>query len=168
MSDAMIGLVGGLVGVVIGFVLEVVRSWWSDRHESKEQAKAVRTIIQCELKHNMEVLRRFEYQSKSFYQAESKTRAFNYRKAFTSPGFSYKVWESQLSLVGAFLTESKLQQLFEFYDYLGHLDSLQLKSVEADINSAMWLSLVNCMYSDVQKLIERGCPSLVELPKTNQ
>lgn len=166
MSDAMIGLVGGLVGVVIGFVLEVGRSWWSDRRKAQEQAEAIRIVIQHELNHNFKILQGYQTIA-NYCKKFDLEKILTTKQSFVNPSFSYKVWDSQLSLVGTALTSSEIQKTLNFYNRIDYVDSLRLEITEDNLSSQAYKRRIEVMLAIVEETIKRECSLLVELPKDN-
>ncbi len=108
-------LVAAIAGVVLGFGLSELGSWWRERLRARRKARGVRAVLRVEIAKNREQLRRM------------------LDSGGPLPTQSNHVWESQLASAPEALTESEIRQIHGFY-----YDLYGLKKVgQAELRAAV-------------------------------
>ncbi len=126
MSKELIGILGVLVGVVLGFLLHELSSLIRTKRKEKQQQQSVHTLIRIEIDQNLEKLRDFwgkvDPVDKNVMHSDEN---FHHRLIETGlPQWSHKIWENQMSLSPMALNENELKKVHYCHEQLKKITAL--------------------------------------------
>jgi hypothetical protein len=170
----------GLAGVILGFALSELATWWRQTRADKEQAQAVRTVIYLEIDYNLARLRSFWEQVN---QPDSETNPVMVRQNKASrlinlptPYWTHRAWESQMPLLPTALRDEVLiRKVHAHYALIETLVSIHNKLISLKVEQDQEMAKVNTPFpalvfqrngaslmgeyeAGVNKLIEIGNP----------
>lgn len=131
-SDVWFAPLIGILGVVIGFVLNEGRAWARERKAEQRKNANVRTLVAIEAEHNLERLRE-SWQPLSDY-GERKDFGEPWPRPYAMalmllkqpwPQWSRAVWDGQQPDLASALTDEQIRRAYRLYSRLQLLDSLR-------------------------------------------
>jgi hypothetical protein len=178
---AIVGIIGALAGTYLGYFLSERATRERQERADKEQAQAVRTLLEIEITYNLARLRDFwdkvnqpDTETDSFMVALNKAIRL---MRLPTPNWSHRAWESQMPLLPMALKDEKLiREIHAHHAIIFTLDAihnkLSLLKIEQDREMGMTRdnpfpaavfqrnapNLMTEYEAGVSKLIERGNP----------
>lgn len=142
---AIIGGGLGIAGTVLGYRLNEHNSRRREEETEEEQARAIRTLLSVEIEQNIAWLRDFVSRVKQPDGADSgkETTPLDVARRLTQmpmPGWSHKMWESQLQWVKLALDDKQISQVHLFHKQLDRIGEIRtsLTRLETEERDDLW------------------------------
>lgn len=147
MIGTIVGIVGALLGVMVGFVLNGVHV----RGDKKDRTGRLRTMTKLEVMQNLHLLEQFWGKFQADTSEERRTiigedihdtyEILAYRCAtkfieLEVPRWNRKIWESQFSAISSVLSEDEIIRVWGLYDELDKISAYHtmLASYKAELD----------------------------------
>jgi len=146
MIEAIIGVVGTLLGTVVGFFLSERGTKRREERNEKRQAQSVRTMVSMEIDRNLELLeeswREVNDTPESDDDQEARKRVLARRFIeLPLPTWNRESLDSQLLLLPMALSEQQIVRVFQFYDRLSKLGAIRTElAMAAEVQREEWMA----------------------------
>ena len=137
MTDVIIGVIGSIICVLIGFLLSEIRNWIHEKSKEKKQSESVRTIISLEIEQNLSLLENFwkrlnnfikEEKDKDIKDKDSISTKLSYRFIeMPELNWNHKFVESQLSFMSLAFNKDEINKIMNFHSQLDAITEIQKK-----------------------------------------
>jgi hypothetical protein len=145
----MIEAIMGLVGVILGVVLNEGVSQRREQCKERKQAEAVRTLLKLEIDYNIKSIENLKG------TVEKYNQGFPEDIKPPLPSFSYRAWESQMSLLTIALDKGSIERVNEFYTSLDAVSAYHSRIITPEGNpSDVWSEY----QSLISNIFEKGNP----------
>ena len=153
-----------ILGIVVGWGLGELSSWWRDTRAKKETSKGVRTMVSLELDRNLSLLDEFwdkvgHYEGGETDKAQIKIQLARRFVAFPLPFWTRQMWESQFPLLSGALSDSEIGAVHQVHCDLESIGRIQevMRSLGQEQNEALRGPPVSWIPSQG---FDRGTPGL--------
>jgi len=131
-ADIVASLLSGVGGIILGFFLSLVATWWQEGRKKREQKESVCTLLRLEISQNLARLEDFwqnrvlQLPDDGSYEPEEIEflRRVNFIHEL-APEWLHVMWESQASNAPMALTKVQLQQVFDHHTNLARFTKLR-------------------------------------------
>ena len=140
---AIIGGGLGIAGTMLGYRLNERNSRRRQEEAEEEQARAIRTLLSVEIEQNINWLRDFVARVKQVDGSSREPGHLDLARRLTQlplPGWSHKMWESQLQWVKLALDDRQIGQVHLFHKQLDRITEVRaaLARLESDEREGLW------------------------------
>ncbi len=141
MIEKYLPVMGVLIGVILGFILNEISKWIRDRRTIKKQRQSVKTLLILEVDHNLAMLQKYWTDISDIGNIQSDSEQARITKGtklikLPMPRWSHKMWESQFPLLSQSLTNEEIMSIHDFHSKLDLLDEIKfnLLRIESKTN----------------------------------
>lgn len=147
MIETIVGIMGTLLGVVVGFVLNEIYV----RGDKKDRTGRLRMMTKLEITQNLHLLQQFwgKFQAETWGERRTvigedihdtyETLAYRCATKFIEtevPRWNRKIWESQFSAISSVLSEDEIIRVWNLYDDMDKISAYHamLASYKAELD----------------------------------
>jgi len=137
MTDVIIGVIGSIICVLIGFLFSEIRNWIHEKSKEKKQSESVRTIISLEIEQNLSLLENFWKKLNNFIKEEKDediedkdsipTRLAYRFIEMPKLNWNHKFVDSQLSFMSLAFNKDEINKIMNFHSQLDAIAEIQKK-----------------------------------------
>lgn len=159
MNDAVIGLIGTILGTILGFALSEISNYIRQNREFRQQKQGFISLLMLDLQAHIQGIQHLAQ------NIDLITPQRNYSSTVTlSPIWNIEMWSSQLPFLTSVLTSKQLKQIYTFYSETDSLVEIQ-KEIEQEQNIDRFNMLKQHLHQHASNALAIGIPLQEEIKK---